>query len=155
MLWFCTEGTRRRLNATPRAGNDAGRLLDYPPCCVAERLKNETDYRIAILDAMIPKIGDDKELVKRAILSGERVTVSKELLLRVSLSNEQFPFVSHVACATCYEDSESPSALLDEQYRLLTKEIDPFLHDGLIRAARLIGQVEDVFFTGRQGQNIQ
>jgi len=105
-------------------------------------VESDAHYRIAILDAIIQKVGDDNELVKQAILNRERVTVSREHLSLVPLSNEKFPFSSHVACAECCKNDKSPSALLDEQYRLLTKEIDPALHDAVVRVAKMIGQAE-------------
>jgi hypothetical protein len=143
VLWFCTDREHRGyLKGASQTGNDAGRLLDYPSCCVAERVKSEIGYRIAILNAIIQKVGNDNELVKRTILNGEQVQVSPQHLSPVSLSNEKFPFISHVACGKCCRDDKSPSALLDAQYRLLTKEIDPSLHDAAIRVAQLIGQVQ-------------
>jgi hypothetical protein len=143
VLWFCTDREeRRRLKASSQTGSDAGRLLDYPLCCVSARMKTEATYRIAILNAIIQKVSDDDELVKRAILNGERVTVSSDHVSLVTLSNEKFPFISHVACADCCENGRSPSALLDEQYGALTKEIDPALHDALVRVAKVIGQAE-------------
>lgn len=143
VLWFCTDREqRKRLQASSQTGSDAGQLLNYPLCCVSERVEKEAKYRIAILNAIIGKVGDDKELVKRAILNRERVEVSREHLSLVHLSSEKFPFISHVACARCCNDDQSPSALLDERYRLLTKEIDPGLHDATIRIAKMIGQAE-------------
>lgn len=142
-LWFCTYGEQRRsLKAYSQTGSDAGRVLNYPLCCVSERVKSEASYRIAILDALIQKVGDDIGLVKTAILNGERVSVSSDHLSLVSLSNEKFPFISHVACAECCRNDGSPSALLDEHYGLLTKEVDPALHDAVARVAKLIGQAE-------------
>jgi hypothetical protein len=105
-------------------------------------VESEGHYRIAILDAIIQKVGDDNELFKRAILNREHVTVSEEHLSLVPLSNEKFPFSSHVACAECCKNDKSPSTLLDEQYRLLTKEIDPALHDAVVRVAKMIGQAD-------------
>lgn len=142
-LWFCSDREQRKsLKAYAQTGSDAGRLLDYPLCCVSERVKCEASYRIAILDALIHKVGDDTGLVKKAILSGERVNVSSDHLSLVSLSNEKFPFISHVACAECCRNDGSPSALLDEQYGLLTKEVDSSLHGAVVRVAKLIGQAE-------------
>lgn len=142
-LWFCSDREQRsRLKASSQTGRDAGRLLKYPSCCVSERMESEAHYRIAILDAIIQKVGDDNELVKRAILNRERVTVSREHLSLVPLSNEKFAFISHVACAECCKNDKSPSALLDEQYSLLTKEIDPALHDAVVRVAKMIGQAD-------------
>jgi hypothetical protein len=50
--------------------------------------------------------------------------------------------MSHGACAECCKTDNSPSALLDEQYRVLTKEIDPALHDAVVRVAKMIGQAD-------------
>lgn len=141
-LWFCAGEQRRSLKAYSQTGSDAGRLLGYPVCCVSERVKSEAGYRIAILDALIQKVGNDIELVKKAILSGERVNVSSDRLSLVSLSNAKFPFISHVACAECCRNDGSASALLDEQYGLLTKKVDPALHNAVARVAKLIGQAE-------------
>ena len=143
VLWFCTDREqRRRLKASPQTGSNSGRLLNYPLCCVSERVESEANYRIAILNAILQKVGDDNELVKRAILNGERVQVAREHVSLVPLSNEKFPFFYHVACAECCKNDKSPSALLDEQYQLLTKEIDPALHDAVVRVAKLIGPAD-------------
>lgn len=155
-LWFCTDREQRRdLKAVSQTGSDAGRLLSYPACCVSARMESEADYRMAILNAMIAKVGDDNELVKQAILKGERVQVSSEHLAHVWLANEKFPFISHVACTECCKSDESPSAVLDEQYRLLTKEIDPLLHDAVIRVAKLIGQTETASSETEREKRIQ
>jgi hypothetical protein len=70
------------------------------------------------------------------------VQVGTEHQSFLRLSGERFPFILHVACAECCKDDKSPSALLNEQYRLLTEEIDPALHDALVRIAKMIEQAD-------------
>lgn len=87
-LWFCIDREqRKRVKMSAQTGSDVGRLLDYPVCCVSARVKSEAGYRIAVLNAVIQKVGDDNESVKKAILRGERVEVSRKHLSLVSLSN--------------------------------------------------------------------
>lgn len=119
---------------------EAGTLLGYPDCCVAQRQARGLRYKQAFSKAIIDAVGTDPKAVERALREDLRVPIPSGTVLdpNIQRTDEQFPFVQHIACDSCLASDHSPSAQLNRVYEELAREIAPALH----RVIREMGAVE-------------
>lgn len=127
LLWvYQTPQIRRDVRAVEKCEVEAGILLDYPKCCVAEDKARKLRGHDIFAKAIIQKVGDAPDAVRQALEADLGVEVDDEAFdtTNAKRTAEQFPFVFHIACETCLQTPGSSTAVLDNEYRSLAKAID-------------------------------
>ncbi len=127
VVWFFRGSSTENAIARATAGEiDAGIVLGYPECCVrwhqAMRKKELAGWRSAKLTAV-------QERNERSIVElGTDAFSPRSAKRRATLTEKNYPFVSHVACNRCIADGHSPTARLNSSLDRLAKTVDPNFH---------------------------
>jgi hypothetical protein len=132
-LWVCRNPDDVR---TIRNGVDqitAGRLLGYPECCVDGQQRDHASFEDALVRAWSREFGDDPDKIAEAWRAERKVRVEFESPERIGRSRLRFPFVQHIACEACLTPGDTPTAVLNSQYRDFVADVDPGLHAYLMR----------------------
>jgi hypothetical protein len=116
----------------------AGKLLDYPRCCIDAHQQDNADLEDALVRAWTREFGDEPERIAQAWRENRRVRVDfrPKAADRVPRTFALFPFVQHIACEFCLGPGDTPTAALNSAYRDLVAEADPALCDYLVAAAK-------------------
>ncbi len=129
---------------------DIGELLGYPTCCI-EWYTKEITIPIGKFYASMLEIGEnllfDKEKIKKMLDDfSERLMSNRELEQKVmdnvpqigklvQTSVLKYPFIPHIACPSCIEKENSPSALLNRKLEEFSLSVDRCLHDRIKKEA--------------------
>jgi hypothetical protein len=130
VMWFYPNPKereqQRRRNFTQQ---QAGVLLQYPPCCIAFESAVMSRLPEAQLQSLVGEIGADNAKLMGRLRRNAKLDSPKIPLPDNGLRTEQrLPFALHVACDACLSDSESPSAVVNAQYSELVRNLDAALH---------------------------
>jgi len=146
VLWFFgTREDRKRIEGASLTQHAAGMLLGYPECCVLNDVATVDRFTKAFIAALVDKVGSDEKAVVRAIKQDVGVDMPDEFydLGNVPRTDAQFPFVLHVACDSCLNNTPSASALLNAEYGQLASELNLQLHAGILEVRGLCAQLHD------------
>ncbi|HEY4382601.1 MAG TPA: hypothetical protein VGN01_19815, partial [Acidobacteriaceae bacterium] len=64
-------------------------------------------------------------------------------MANVAMTTAKYPFVSHVCCDACLADPESPSGKLNSEFEVLTADVDPGLHQAIIKVSGLVSELDN------------
>ena len=119
----------RQLQQASFSQQQAGALLGYPACCIAFESSVMEMLPKAQLQELIAEVGDDDAKLLRRARAGTLPETSKPSLPANALRTEQrLPFVLHVACDSCLEDLDSPSAAINQRNAELLQQADADFH---------------------------
>jgi len=139
-LWVCRNPHDAR---AIRNGVDqiaAGRLLGYPQCCIDAQQRDHASFEDALVRGWVGEFGNDPEKIAQAWFEDREVRIELEPPDRAPRTIALFPFVQHVACESCLTAEETPTAVVNSEYRDLAADVDPTLHNYLVRLGK---QVEE------------
>jgi hypothetical protein len=104
----------------------AGRLLEYPGCCVEHHEVVQRQFDRAFAQAIVTAVGLDPVAVERALKEDLQVELPENLGDRRNMdrSDQQFPFALNIACDACLASDDSPTAGLHRACRDLTQQVD-------------------------------
>jgi hypothetical protein len=139
VLWIYTSREQRdEYRQVKFTQQQAGTMLGYPACCIDFESSVMAHLPQAQLRALIAEVGADEENLMAALQRKKEIGVEKPPLPDNALRTEQqLPFVLHVACNDCLNNSESPSAKLNARYGDLVQGIDGGLHSLLLQIQEL------------------
>jgi hypothetical protein len=126
LLWvFSTADLREKILEIVEGNTEAGTLLGYPQCCVDHNRALGRAGNQAFFQAIIKTVGNDPDKVLRALREDLKVEIENcawesDNAVR---TDTKFPFLLHIACDTCLDSDESPSALLNLQLQKLAEEV--------------------------------
>jgi hypothetical protein len=147
VLWVTTTKTEKDKISAVESSSDAGRVLQYPACCVRENIEEIRLVNESFLKALIKQVGENPQKIKAALKNNVSVELDiPDSIARggnVELTNKQYPFVFHVACNSCLSSSDSPSATLNSHYQQLATDIDPKLRDAIFKLISVMDQLKD------------
>lgn len=143
VLWLYPEIAERDRSRQQRyTQQQAGRLLDYPECCIAFESRVMELLPAAQLAGLIEEYGEDEAKLLRAARAGGLPETPRPSLPDNALCTEQrLPFALHVACDDCLSRNDSPSAAINTRYAELAHEIDPGFHALFLDVQRTYCQV--------------
>ena len=145
VLWlYASAEDRKRVKGKRLAKEEAGLLLGYPECCVRENIESDGQMDLLYLEALVAKVGRDREAIQRAILDDLEVELrgAPPGMENVSATAAKFPFVVHISCKACLSSLDSPSATLNTRYRALIEEVDPAMVRAMLQINALVSELD-------------
>jgi hypothetical protein len=131
VLWIYSGSDERdRYRQARFTQQQAGTLLQYPACCIGFESGVMALLPKAQLDALVAKVGGEDDVALNAALKRTKDLPTPKFPLpnNALRTEQQLPFVLHVACDNCLANPSSPSAQLNAQYEELIRETDSDLH---------------------------
>jgi hypothetical protein len=135
VLWvYASKQQRDQYRQVELTQQRAGAILGYPACCIEFESSIMARLPEAQLQKLIGEVGGEAANLMAALRRTKEISVERLPLPDNALRTEQkMPFVLHVACNSCLDDNQSPSALLNTQYGDLVREIDSGLFSLMLR----------------------
>ena len=139
-LWVCRSPEDARSISNGVDQITAGGLLGYPQCCIDAEQRDHATFEDALVRGWTREFGNDPEKIAQAWAEDRKVRIEFEFGDRIPRTMALFPFVQHIACEACLMPGDTPTAVLNTQYRDLVADVDPTLHEYLIRVGKRMGE---------------
>jgi hypothetical protein len=118
-----------------------GAVLGYPDCCVLDENSRNERMNRAFATALVEKVGDDEARVLEALRRNLKVDIEFDPGDNLVRTDEEFPFVFHIACDTCLRESAAPSAHLNQEFEHLANTVDVSLQQTLIAMSKIAVEI--------------
>ncbi|MFY9558920.1 MAG: hypothetical protein WAQ52_01680 [Terriglobales bacterium] len=144
LLWVGLSLPANKIADVVHAKASSGMLLAYPPCCIAaDKVGTFRALDQASVDAWLEFSGRNVSEAVRLIKAGKYISLPESAFeSNFPASAAKFPFLAHIACTKCLEESESPSARLNRTLRELAETLLPQLRTVIERLGPLLQERE-------------
>jgi hypothetical protein len=140
------DGSHADLKAVKGPSSDqarSGTLLGYPECCVDADEESSRKMERMFIDALVAKVGPEKEAIKRAITEDVEVEIPSEPGMdRVEQTTTHFPFLIHICCESCLSITDSSSARLNAAFEEMIGKIDPAMRAAMVEVSTFLSDLD-------------